>query len=169
MNRQALQKVLDALAKAGPAIPVLGLGLGAMYGASNALYNVEAGHRAIKFSRLSGISEETYEEGTHLFVPWLQKPIMFDIRAKPRVISSLTGSRDLQMVNISLRTLARPDERRLQTVYRNLGMQYDEKVGHRRRTGMNLGMQNECRNRWESVFYPRKSSLLSPLRFSLLL
>merc|ERR1719352_752520 len=41
---------------------------------------------------------------------------------------SLTGSRDLQMVNISLRTLCRPDEANLPELYRHLGLDYDEKV-----------------------------------------
>jgi prohibitin 2 len=41
---------------------------------------------------------------------------------------SLTGSKDLQMVNISLRTLSRPSENRLAEIYRTLGLDYDEKV-----------------------------------------
>ena len=48
--------------------------------------------------------------GIHFRVPWLQWPIIYDIRARPRKISSPTGSKDLQMVNISLRVLSRPDQ-----------------------------------------------------------
>merc|ERR1712039_302425 len=39
-----------------------------------------------------------------------------------------TGSRDLQMVNISLRALCKPDTRKLAEIYRTLGYDYDEKV-----------------------------------------
>lgn len=49
-------------------------------------------------------------------------------RSRPRKISSPTGSKDLQMVNISLRVLSRPDSSQLPVVYRNLGLDYDEKV-----------------------------------------
>merc|ERR1712039_334386 len=39
-----------------------------------------------------------------------------------------TGSRDLQMVNISLRALCKPDTNNLTEIYRTLGYDYDEKV-----------------------------------------
>lgn len=61
-------------------------------------------------------------------LPWFERPITFDIRARPHTMSSLTGSRDLQMVNISLRSLCRPDENRLPEIYRMLGQEFDEKV-----------------------------------------
>lgn len=61
-------------------------------------------------------------------IPWFQNPIIYDIRARPRKISSPTGSKDLQMVNISLRVLARPDALRLPAMYRMLGTDYDERV-----------------------------------------
>jgi len=40
----------------------------------------------------------------------------------------MTGSRDLQQVNIALRVLYRPDPTKLQTIYRNLGKEYDQRV-----------------------------------------
>merc|ERR1719191_2468838 len=59
---------------------------------------------------------------------FITEPIQFDIRAKPRNMVSLTGSRDLQMVNITLRTLCRPDEFHLPEIYQSLGLDFDEKV-----------------------------------------
>jgi len=94
----------------------------------NCLYNVEPGHRAIIFNRLSGLGETVYGEGTHMLVPWLERPIIYNVRTRPRILKSLTGSRDLQMVDISCRVLSRPDERYLSKIYRNLGMDHDEKV-----------------------------------------
>ncbi|KAJ2793557.1 Prohibitin-2, subunit of the prohibitin complex (Phb1p-Phb2p), partial [Coemansia helicoidea] len=70
------------------------------WGAMTSLYNVDGGHRAIKYSRVSGIKPEIYGEGTHLRLPWLETPIVYDVRAKPTSIQSLTGTKDLQMVNI---------------------------------------------------------------------
>lgn len=89
---------------------------------------VEGGHRAIIFNRLSGIQKEIYPEGLHFRIPWFEYPIIYDIRSRPRKISSPTGSKDLQMVNISLRVLSRPDSINLPTMYRQLGLDYDEKV-----------------------------------------
>lgn len=90
--------------------------------------SVEAGHRAIMFSRVGGIQKDIMTEGLHFRLPWFNYPIIYDIRSRPRKISSPTGSKDLQMVNISLRVLSRPDAGQLPTMYRQLGLDYDEKV-----------------------------------------
>lgn len=90
--------------------------------------SVEGGHRAIIFNRLGGIQRDIYSEGLHFKIPFIQYPIIYDIRSRPRKISSPTGSKDLQMVNISLRVLSRPDPTQLPTIYRMLGVDYDERV-----------------------------------------
>ncbi|KAG8949776.1 Prohibitin-2, subunit of the prohibitin complex (Phb1p-Phb2p) [Tulasnella sp. 424] len=92
------------------------------------IYNVDGGHRAIKYTRLRGIGKEVYPEGTHFMIPWFETPIIYDIRAKPRSIASLTGTKDLQMVNITCRVLSRPSTRELPQIYRELGTDYDERV-----------------------------------------
>jgi regulator of protease activity HflC (stomatin/prohibitin superfamily) len=43
-------------------------------------------------------------------------------------ISTTTGSKDLQMVSITLRVLSRPDVEHLPRIYQSLGMDYDERV-----------------------------------------
>ena len=112
----------DFAARVGKAPKGAGLGLAAMiaaggllYGATNALFTgnllltnsylikiikqklknlVEGGHRAIIFNRIGGIQPDTiYSEGLHFKVPWFQNPIIYDIRAKPRLIKSPTGSK----------------------------------------------------------------------------
>ncbi|XP_056171516.1 prohibitin-1, mitochondrial [Syzygium oleosum] len=102
-----------------------GLGL---YGAANSLYNVEGGHRAIMFNRLVGVKDEVYPEGTHLMIPWFERPVIYDVRARPHLIESTSGSRDLQMVKIGLRVLTRPLPDQLPTIYRTLGENYNERV-----------------------------------------
>ncbi|KAJ6477359.1 band 7 family-domain-containing protein [Mycena vitilis] len=92
------------------------------------LFNVDGGHRAIKYTRLHGVKKDVYNEGTHINIPWFETPIIFDIRAKPRNIASLTGTKDLQMVNITCRVLSRPSTQELPTIYRELGQDYDERV-----------------------------------------
>lgn len=66
--------------------------------------------------------------GTHFKIPWFETPIDYDVRAKPRSVASLTGTKDLQMVNITCRVLSRPRVEALPQLYRTLGTDYDERV-----------------------------------------
>ncbi|KAI0643123.1 band 7 family-domain-containing protein [Trametes meyenii] len=119
----------------GPRMPVKGFftggGLllalvGGGFALNASLFN--ASNAANELSRLNGVKDEVYPEGTHLMVPWFETPIVYDIRAKPRSIASLTGTKDLQMVNITCRVLSRPNISQLPTIYRELGTDYDERV-----------------------------------------
>ncbi|CEQ40153.1 SPOSA6832_01721 [Sporobolomyces salmonicolor] len=114
------------------------------------LFNVDGGHRAIKYTRLHGVTETVYNEGTHFAIPWFESPVVYDVRSKPRSIASLTGTKgpsplpfppssffpltlapirtDLQMVNITCRVLCRPRVDALPKIYTELGTNYDEVV-----------------------------------------
>ncbi|KAM5140948.1 prohibitin-2 [Mantella aurantiaca] len=113
----------------GTGLKVL-LGAAAMaYGVKESIFTVEGGQRAIFFNRIGGVQKDTIlAEGLHLRIPWFQYPIIYDIRAKPRKISSPTGSKDLQMVNITLRVLSRPLAAELPHMYQRLGLDYEERV-----------------------------------------
>jgi len=85
--------------------------------ASASIYDVKGGTRAVIFDRLSGVKDQVVNEGTHFLVPWLQRAIMYDVRTKPRNISTTTGSKDLQMVSLTLRVLHRPEVGMLPKIY----------------------------------------------------
>lgn len=122
-------KISQAAAASGaPLVAFGGLVLGGGYLAKNAVYTVDAGHRAIKYNRITGLGSESYREGVHFLLPWFERPIIYDIKARPHTMSSLTGSKDLQMVNINLRVLTKPDTGHLPEIYRTLGMDFDDKV-----------------------------------------
>merc|ERR1711994_1082437 len=104
------------------------VGVGAYVGLQQSMYTVDGGHRAIMFNRIGGIQDYSLTWGLHFRLPWFQYPIIYDIRTKPRKISSPTGSKDLQMVNISLRVLSRPDALHIPELHKELGIDYDEKV-----------------------------------------
>ncbi|XP_058020192.1 LOW QUALITY PROTEIN: prohibitin-2-like [Ahaetulla prasina] len=107
---------------------MLGAGAAA-YGIQESVFTVEEGQRAIFFNRIGGVQEDTVlSEGLHFRIPWFQCPIIYDIRARPRKISSPTGSKDLQMVQISLRVLSRPNATELPSLYQRLGQDYEERV-----------------------------------------
>jgi len=107
----------------------LGVGVAVAGGVLNsALYNVEGGHRAVIFDRFAGVKQEVVGEGTHFMIPWVQMPVIYDIRARPKNVPTITGSKDLQNVNITLRILFRPRPSVLPEIYTTLGTDYDDRV-----------------------------------------
>ena len=115
------------------ALNTLGRATGALavgaFTISQCLYNVDGGERAVLFDTLrGGILKDVRGEGTHLIIPIIQRPIVIDVRSKPREIPSVTGTKDLQMVNIKLRVLWRPIVEQLPRLYRELGTDFDERV-----------------------------------------
>lgn len=108
---------------------ILGVGVAAIGSAVQAaIYNVDAGEQAVIFDRFAGVKQDVHGEGTHFRIPWLQRPIIFETRCRPRLVSVVTGSKDLQNVNISLRILFRPQTEQLPQILNNLGADYDERV-----------------------------------------
>lgn len=83
----------------------------------NSIYDVRGGSRAVIFDRVAGVKDTVVNEGTHFLIPWLQKAIIFDVRTKPRIIPTTTGSKDLQMVSLTLRVLHRPEVQALPKIY----------------------------------------------------
>lgn len=118
------------------ALGVGGVVIGVGYGMYNSIFNVEAGRRAILFNRFGlgnskGVDpgQKAYTEGTHFAIPWFQRPIIYDCRTRPNTFTSLTGSKDLQMVNITIRVLTKPIQSDLAKCYDFLGT--DKDMDHR--------------------------------------
>jgi prohibitin 1 len=108
-----------------------GIGFGiAVTGAvvNSTLYNVDGGERVVIFDRFRGVLNSVSGEGTHFMIPWVQRPIFFSIRSKPRNVPVITGSKDLQNVDITLRLLYRPKEVQLPWIFQNVGVDYDDRV-----------------------------------------
>lgn len=118
-----------ALANVFNRIGQVGVGLAIAGGVVNsALYNVDGGYRAVIFDRFRGILPQVTGEGTHFMIPWVQRPILYDIRSRPKNVPSITGSKDLQNVNITLRILFRPLPDSLPQIYTTLGVDYEDRV-----------------------------------------
>jgi len=116
-------KILSRLSTAAGALAV------GTFAVNSCIYTVDGGERAVMFDSLrGGILPDVRAEGTHLMIPVVQRPIIIDVRTKPREIPSVTGTKDLQMVNIKLRVLWRPVIEKLPQLYRELGTDFDERV-----------------------------------------
>ncbi|CAI4493457.1 BFH_collapsed_G0021390.mRNA.1.CDS.1 [Saccharomyces cerevisiae] len=115
-------KLIDVITKV--ALPIGIIASGIQY----SMYDVKGGSRGVIFDRINGVKQEVVGEGTHFLVPWLQKAIIYDVRTKPKSIATNTGTKDLQMVSLTLRVLHRPEVLQLPAIYQNLGLDYDERV-----------------------------------------
>jgi prohibitin 2 len=113
---------------AGNAVTAL-LAAGALgYGAFHSVYNVDGGHRAVVFNRLTGMKKTVYGEGLNFNIPWFERPYIYDIRTRPCNLQTHSGSKDLQLVTIGVRVLHKPDPRKLVWIYQRLGKNYDERI-----------------------------------------
>ena len=106
------------------------LGLGGLYIAQDCLYTVDPGHRAVKFNRITGVGQTIVSEGLHFKVPWLEWPIIYDVRQRPFTTSSPSGSKDLQTVNLTVRVLTHPMHNSIAEIAKNIAKsnELDDKV-----------------------------------------
>ena len=58
----------------------------------------------------------------------IKEPRIFEVRTRPQLIHSQTGTRDMQTVELSLRILFRPKEEGLRYILDNLGIDYDQRA-----------------------------------------
>lgn len=115
--------ILSTLARGG-----ILFGTGSLF-VNNCVFDVDGGQGAVLFDRFrGGILPDAKEEGSHFMIPWVQRPEILDIRTRPRMINSETGTKDMQQVQIVLRVLTRPDVGKLPDIYRRLGKDFDQRV-----------------------------------------
>ena len=57
------------------------------------LITVDGGERVVIFDRFRGVLDSVSGEGTHFLIPWVQRPVFFSIRSKPRNVPVVTGSK----------------------------------------------------------------------------
>lgn len=116
------------MAKLGPILGGAALLGGAIWFGNNCFYSVEGGHKAIIFSRLSGIKPNVHGEGLKFKIPWVEREIIYHVRALNKQFTCHTGSKDLQMVDIQVAVMYKPNVDKLPDIYRKLGMDYAERV-----------------------------------------
>merc|ERR550514_2655907 len=107
----------------------VGFGLaGLAFIPASCLYDVDGGQRVVMFNMFSGVQDRVRGEGTHFKIPWVMQPKIYDIRLRPKLIQTTTGTKDLQMVTIHVRMLFRPEVAGLPTIHKTLGEDYHERV-----------------------------------------
>eukprot|EP00927_Polykrikos_kofoidii_P006185 TRINITY_DN1250_c0_g2_i1.p1 TRINITY_DN1250_c0_g2~~TRINITY_DN1250_c0_g2_i1.p1 ORF type:complete len:305 (-),score=67.63 TRINITY_DN1250_c0_g2_i1:80-931(-) len=115
-------KLLTTISRAG-------LGLSALaIVPSFCLFDVDGGERAVVLNMFRGVEEKVRAEGTHFRIPWVMQPKIYNIRVRPKLIQTTTGTKDLQTVTIHVRMLFKPEVDGLPQIHKSLGLDYDERV-----------------------------------------
>ena len=88
------------------------------------MFTVEGGQRAVLWSRVQGVKPGSMARAcTRAFRSLSTGSRRW--RPRPRNVQSLTGSKDLQMVNVTLRVLFYPNKQELPWIYTMLGHDYE--------------------------------------------
>lgn len=90
--------------------------------AFDSYFTVSAGTSAIKLR--FGKVVDSYEEGLHLKIPFVDRIEKFSIRIKKNIVSTEAFSKDLQTVKIGLAINHRIQPDTVISIYRNLGIDY---------------------------------------------
>lgn len=114
------------------------------------LFDVDAGTRVVIFDAVKGVLPQVYDEGTKFKLPY-QSVRTLDVRSRPRTINSASTTKDLQMVNVSLRVLYRPKPDMCAVIVKTIGMDYEAVVFGRTQDGVD-GVGNEVLKEVVSFF-----------------
>ncbi len=98
--------------------------------AKDAIVIVPAGHRGVIFDKFKGVQQNSLKEGFNFITPFLQEAILFDIRVHKGEFDASAASKDLQIVHTKVALNFHPDPDSVHELYRNIGVDYAEKVIH---------------------------------------
>jgi regulator of protease activity HflC (stomatin/prohibitin superfamily) len=99
-----VERLFDRMGKVGLGLVASGIFM------TNFIFVVEPGYRAIIQNNLKGLQSYVYYEGMHFKVPVRDNVKRFEIRTRPTLLSCDTGTKDMQIVHITMRVLYRPVE-----------------------------------------------------------
>ena len=117
-----INRIMDKMMKVGGVFVTIG---GLM---SFCTYVVDGGEKALIFDKFRGLRTKIMSEGLHFKIPFLQEPVIFDVRLNPNVLETRTPTKDLQNIEISVRILFKPDDTALYQLYLTQQKNYAEKV-----------------------------------------
>ena len=67
---------------------------GGATGAYYSMVTINPGHKGIVYSRFGGLVEKwTLNEGLNFIVPWIHRPIVFDVRTQVSFTDTVTGTK----------------------------------------------------------------------------
>jgi prohibitin 2 len=102
---------------------------------------VGSGERAVIFNRLTGIEKRQLSPGFHILIPFIQKPINYDVRNQTYTMSGVSTegkyigddsikalTSDGQPVGLELSVIYRIDDQNVWRLHEEIGPNYEEKI-----------------------------------------
>jgi prohibitin 1 len=117
-----LNRIMNSMMKVGGVFVAFG---GVM---TFCTFVVDGGEKALIFNKIGGLKNKVYGEGLHFKLPFLQDPILFDVRLTPNVLETKTPTKDLQNIEISVRILFKPNDQNLYYIYKDQGKNFSDRV-----------------------------------------
>lgn len=102
---------------------------------------VPAGHRVVVFNNFSGVEEDSLNEGMHVLIPFVQSPILYDVRTHTYTMSGtyqegdikgddsvavLTADGQIAKLDLSVRFHLMPED--VWKIHKTIGPSYIEKI-----------------------------------------
>ena len=89
---------------------------------------IQAGHRGVVYSSISGVQQKGMTEGFNWKVPWFQSVTKFDIRTQKLEVQADGASKDLQTVKIVVTLNYRLDPLKVSKLFQTVGRDYEQVV-----------------------------------------
>ena len=136
-GRRAAGHAGDAIAAARWIVPLLLI----IYMVSSATVTVGAGERAVIFNKVTGVEKGQKGEGLHFLVPFLQRPVVYDVKTATYTMSAahaegevkgndaltaLTADGQTVSLDMSVRYHVDPDN--VWRLHQHIGPEYQHKV-----------------------------------------
>jgi regulator of protease activity HflC (stomatin/prohibitin superfamily) len=93
----------------------------------NSYFLVNAGVIAIKFNRVSGSISKS-PQGLHFKIPIIDVVYKFDVKTQKLEINTEASSKDLQIVHIKTVINYRPDFKKIEKLFLEIGVDYENKI-----------------------------------------
>lgn len=141
MNQIQLPARLESWAQRSKYLLGLLLGLWVLSLLFSPLVTVPAGQRAVLFSLSGGTIAGQLNEGTHLIVPFVQKPVFYDVRSQTYTMSATSWEGEIkgddslrvltldgQEVSIDLSVRFHIDRDKVSALHKSVGTDYVNKI-----------------------------------------
>ncbi len=96
--------------------------------ATTSYQQVDAGHRGILLTFGAVDVTTSYEEGAHIVIPLVQTVEQMSIQVQKYVSATDSASKDLQSVTTEVTVNYRPDQGKVQVIYKELGIFYEDRI-----------------------------------------
>lgn len=66
------------------------------YGAYKSIVTIQPGHIGIVYNRVGGLQDNfVLRDGINFLIPWFQRAVVYDVRTRPQLVNTQSGSKGL--------------------------------------------------------------------------